>query len=62
MGKAAWMVCVCSSLFLLVFCCPARTFAKQAASAVHTVRKSSHKHKSSAHKAGLRAAKRRAGA
>ena len=58
MGKAAWMVCVCSSLFLLALCCPARTSAKQAALAVQTVRKS-HKHHASTNKlAGVRAAKR----
>ena len=46
MGKAAWMVCLCSAFFLVVLCCPARVLAKQAASAVHTVRKA-HKHRSS---------------
>ena len=58
MGKVAWMLCVCSSLFLLALCCcPAHASAKQAASAVQTVRKP-HKHHTSANKlAGLRAAR-----
>ena len=58
MGKAAWIACLCSSFLLLALCCPARTSAKQAASAVQTVRKS-HKHHASTNKlAGLKAAKR----
>ena len=46
MGKVAWMVCMCSSLFLLMLCCPARAAAKQA---VQTVRKS-HRHHASTNK------------
>jgi cell wall-associated NlpC family hydrolase len=58
MGKVAWMVYLCSSFFLLTLCCPALAAAKQAASAVRTVRKS-HKHHASTNKlAGLRAARR----
>jgi cell wall-associated NlpC family hydrolase len=59
MGKAASMVCLCSTLFLVALCCcPARASAKQAASAVQTVRKP-HKHHGSTNKlAGSKAARR----
>ncbi len=52
MGKASWMVYLCSTLFLLVLCCPARAAVKQAA---HPPRKSHRHHASTNKSAGLRA-------
>ncbi len=51
MAKTSWIVCLCSSIFVLALCWPAPVAAKQT---VRTVRKS-HRHHASTHKsAGVR--------